>query len=211
MIELLSSERSYEVDGRKLARVTTILSDLRLIYRIDDEAAKARGTAVHLAIRYLLEERLDWKTVDSAILPYVQAAQKFCSDMDVHPIYIEQHMALPELGYAGTPDLICTFGRSSAKAVVDWSTGAIPVTKGLQMIAYGAARPIGAQPPKQPQPPIGRVAVELRDDGTYNTKIFDVKHWYADWRAWLGAISLWTWVQRVKARPQGGLNGNPST
>lgn len=206
MIKLLSDERSYDVDGRKLARVTTILSDLRLIYRIDDEAAKARGTAVHLAIRYFLEDRLDWKSVDPAILNYVQAAQKFCSEMDVHPIAIEEPVALPEMGYAGRPDLICTFGRSNAKAIVDWSSGGpVPVTKGLQLIAYGAARPVGEKAPNRPLPPIGRVGVQLREDGTYLASIFDVKNWYADWRAWLGAISLWTWVQRVKARPQGGV------
>jgi hypothetical protein len=205
VIELLSDERTYDVDGRKMPRVTTILGDLRLIYRVDDEAAKIRGTAVHKAIAFLLEERLDWKSVDPLILGFIKAAQKFCADMDVHPIAIEQHVAIPELGYAGTLDLLCTFGRSKAKAVVDWSTGAIPVTKGLQMIGYAAARPIGTKPPKQPLPPIGRVGVELREDGTYITKIFDVKYWYADWRAWLGAIALWQWVTRVKARPQGGV------
>lgn len=206
MIELLSDERSYEVDGRKMPRVTTILNDLRLIYRIDDEAAKARGTAVHKAISFLLEERLDWKSVDPLILGYIQAAQKFCSDMDVHPIAIEQHVALPELGYAGTLDLLCTFGRSNAKAIVDWSSGgSVPVTKGLQLIAYGAARPIGTKPPKQPLPPIGRVGVQLREDGTYITNVFDVKTWFQDWRAWLGAIALWQWVRRVNARPQGGV------
>ena len=188
-----------------MPRVTTILSDLRLIYRIDDEAAKARGTAVHLAIRYMLEDRLDWESLDPAIIGYVKAAQKFCADMEVHPLAIEQAVALPELGYAGTLDLLCTFGRSNAKAIVDWSTGSVPVTKGLQMVAYGAARPIGAKPPKQPLPPIGRVAVELRENGTYLTSIFDVRFWYQDWRAWLGAIALQQWVQRVKARPQGGL------
>lgn len=204
MIELLSSERSYDCDGVKLPRVSTILGDLKLIYRIDDEAAKARGTAVHRAIQFMLEDRLDWESVDPAILGYVKAAQKFCSDMDVHPIAIEQPVALPELGYAGTPDLVCTFGRSQAKTIVDWSTGQVPVTKGLQMIAYGAARPIGTKPPRTPQPPVGRVAVEIREDGTPHIQIFDAKYWYGDWRAWLGAISLWQWVTRVKARPQGG-------
>jgi hypothetical protein len=187
-IELTADGSHYKVGARTVPRVTTILNALRLQYTPDDPAALARGTAVHAAICFMLENRLDMKTVDDICLPYVIAAQRVIADLKIKPIAIEKPI-VSSLGYAGRPDLICTFGDSPERCAWDWKTGKVQAAGALQLVAYAGA---------SSSAPIGRIACELTREGTYNVIAFPAKDWYADWRCWLGCISVYQWISRRK-------------
>ena len=189
-LELTPDRTHYQVGARAVPRVSTIIRVLQLARYPDDPAALARGEAAHLCIRYMLENRLDPKTVDPIVKPYVDAAAKVISDLRIKPIAIERPVLSP-IGYAGTPDLLCTFGNSQERCVLDWKSGKIQAAGALQLVAYAAASSAA---------PIGRIGCELGDDGSYNLVVFRAKDWRADWRAWLGAVSLYQWVVRMKKR-----------
>lgn len=187
-VELTPDGQHYKVGKLQMPRVTSILRTLQLVRYPDDPAAMALGTASHLAIRYLLEQRLEWKSLDEQVRPRVEAARKFCKQLDVQPIDIERTVA-SNLGYAGTPDLICTFGRTPQRAVIDWKCGKPQHAAALQLVAYAGASATA---------PMGRMTVELKDDGDYSLIVWPAADWYTDWRAWLGALSLFSWVQKRK-------------
>lgn len=180
------------INGRlaDVPRVTHILKTLKLIWVPDDPAALALGSATHAAIHYLLEDRLDLKSVDDLVRPRLAAAQKFMQQMDVKPIAIERPIA-SNLGYAGTPDLICSFGgNGKERAVVDFKCStSVQAAAGLQLVAYAGG---------SSATPIGRFVCLLLPDGEYKLAVFPASAWYGDWRAWLGCLSLYAWVMRQK-------------
>ncbi len=195
--ELNPAGTAYLVGKREVPRVTAILRALRLEYMPDDPAALARGQAVHLCARYLLENRLDWKSVDDTVVPFVKAAQKAIAELKIKPLAIERTV-VSNLGYAGTPDLLCTFDKSPERAMLDWKSGKAQASAALQLVAYAGASSAA---------PIGRLVCELREDATYRIVAFPAANWFMDWRAWLGALSLYQWVRRQK---KGATHGTPS-
>ena len=138
-VELAPDGNHYLLGKKQMPRVTHVLRTLKLVYVPDDPAAQQLGQAVHLGIRYVLEGRLDRKSVDPLTMPRLEAAEKFVKDMGVTPLAIEKPVA-SDLGYAGTPDLVCTFGKGPERAVVDFkcSTSA-QAAAGLQLVAYAGA------------------------------------------------------------------------
>lgn len=189
-ISLTPDGAAYRAGKLTLPRVTTILKTLQLVRYPDDHAAMALGRATHLAVRYLLEERLDWKKLDEQVRPRVEAARKLIKQLDIRPIAIERPIA-SNLGYAGTPDLVCTFGKTPQRAVLDWKNGKPQAAAALQLIAYAGG---------SASSPIGRMTCELKADGDYNLVVWPAKEWYGDWRAWLGALSLYGWVEKRRAK-----------
>lgn len=189
-ISLTPDGDHYQAGKVIVPRVTHILKTLQLVRYPDDPAAMALGQAAHLAVRYLLEERLDWKTIDEQVRPRVEAARKLIRDLDIRPVAIEKTI-FSTLGYAGRPDLICTFGKSSARAVIDFKTGKPQAAAALQLIAYAGG---------SANQPIGRMTCELKADGDYNLVVWPAKEWYGDWRAWLGALSLYNWVEKRRRK-----------
>ena len=189
-LELNAEQSHYIVGKNQVPRVTHVLKTLNLVRYPDDPAAMALGSATHLGIRYLLENRLDWKTLDPLVLPRVQAAQKFCTDLDVHPIAIEKPVC-SNLGYAGRPDLVCSFGKTQERCIIDWKNGKPQAAAALQLVAYAGA---------STSAPIGRMTVELRDDATYNLVVWPASRWFADWKAWLAALTLYQWINQQRRK-----------
>lgn len=174
----------YSYDGVRVGGVSEILTALGIVdRRYFKEYALARGTAVHTACEYLLNKRLDWKTLDERIKPYVEAAAKFLADagadLEDNPL-IERPVWHPALRYAGMPDLVCkVFG---VRAVIDWKSGGTGAA-GLATAAYELAVRTNEKLTK----PLRRMVVQLKPDGTYKkTDLTDAN----DYPMWTAAASL---------------------
>lgn len=107
-------DHRYTLDGRELLYITQVLHATGIM-RLDPtipphrlEFARERGTAVHLAIRFASEGRLDASSVSALVEPYLFAFENFCAAhmADFTPLLVEEPMADAALGFAGTPDLI---------------------------------------------------------------------------------------------------------
>jgi len=97
----------YTWRGVILPSVTGILKDVGIIDTAwYNEAARLRGSYVHLACA--LEDRgnLDWSTLDPVLVPYVEAWVRFKRESGFVPEIIETPMLNESYLYAGTPDVI---------------------------------------------------------------------------------------------------------
>jgi hypothetical protein len=97
--------------------VTEILTSVGLIDTswFTPESA-ARGTQVHLACRYLAEDRLDWATLDPRIEPYVRSYEKFINLSSATVASVEQSGYCERRKYCGTWDVVFNY-------VADLKTG----------------------------------------------------------------------------------------
>jgi hypothetical protein len=126
----------------------------------------------------MIRERLDWSTVDDRIKGYLTAALKFLEKAGAKPaeLQLEKKLVHPGLFYAGRADVIgVMFGE---EAVVDWKSGALGHA-GIQLAAYEWAERYGSGNPK----PKARIAVQLREDGTYTMTRYTKADDYLDWQA----------------------------
>ena len=165
MITFDADAHAYQLDGRPVPHVTGILREVfgESYWKVDEWYLQ-RGTAVHHAVRLLMEGRLDWNSVDEVIEGRVKAAQKFTQDFSkmLEGAKVEVRVASKH-GFAGTADVI------AEKIIVDWKGSITPAAE-LQMAAYslGAEETLGVK--------IGKgIAVELRDDGTYRSKWYELR------------------------------------
>lgn len=158
--------------------VTEIVQALGIVEpRWFTDYARERGTAVHLAIQYLIEDRLDWSTLDPRIVGYVRAAERFMSDAGIRgPCMVEYLVHHPALRYAGRLDLFAqVFGQG---AVIDFKSGGLGCAN-IQTAAYEEALRIetGAVVPYR------RMAVQLRANGTYRKEDYRSAQDYTLWHA----------------------------
>ena len=65
-----------------------------------------RGKAIHLAIHYLINNKLDWGSVDERILPRIKAFQAFMKDFNFEIVESEKIMYSKKMMFAGTMDLL---------------------------------------------------------------------------------------------------------
>ncbi len=159
---------TYRHEGRVVPSVTRILRPLESFDMVPSEllerAAKF-GTAVHKAIHLSLLGRLDWDSVDPALFPYIQAAQKWLVDTGATVLASEQRVYHEGKRYAGTIDVVADIRARlhSHRNVIDWKTSLVaPPTVGPQTWAYQQALK-SMEGGKAPS----RVCVLLRGDGTY--------------------------------------------
>ena len=90
-------------------RVSTILKDMGLVKPYPEgvpavEWGRARGTAVHLAIRYLEEGCLDETTLHPDVAGPVRAYKAFKQDTGYQPKAFEEPVAHPGFRFRGTLD-----------------------------------------------------------------------------------------------------------
>lgn len=181
---------AYEYDGVRVPSVTQLLDGLHSFAGVPWdvlEAAKERGTNVHLATQYFDEGDLDEATVSAQVRPYLEGWKRFVLDCEPNWRAIEQPLYHPGLRYAGTPD---RFGEITLKGQridcqVDIKTAldAHPVWS-VQTMAYNHAAGC---------PNARRFTCQLRPDGTYR-----LLEW-ADVEAWpvfMSLLTLRTWKAR---------------
>lgn len=81
------------------------------------EIARDRGTAVHMACRYLAEGDLDWASLEPAIVPRVRRFARWMSEAAPRWLAWEEEVCHAELGYIGHLDARCTL--NGAEWVID--------------------------------------------------------------------------------------------
>jgi len=177
---------TYRLDGVPVPSVTQILHRAGLI---DDtwftRYSAERGSRVHLALRYLDEDRLRDETVSPYEQGFVDAYKRFLADTDFVPALIEKRVAHEVYRYAGTLDRTGSLGGpfGGAMCLIDIKTGHAQPWAALQTAAYAACLPKGAK--------YRRFALELRGDGTY--RLIEHRDWGRDFRVFLAALEIAAW------------------
>jgi len=183
--ELLTFDEAthaYAFNGVPVPSVTQILKAAALIN--DEwftEYARQRGKAVHFATQLDDEGDLDESSIAPEILPYVEAHRKFKADTGFVPEMIESRICLPQLGYAGMLDLYGKIGRQ--KTIIDYKTGEIYPWVRLQLAAYtqGLTNPAAIQ----------RMAVRLKNDGTYRIVSYPITDFARDLADFLACVRVY--------------------
>lgn len=170
----------YRWNGQRVGGVSEIISALGLVdRRWFTNYSRDRGTAVHLALEYLVRGVLDWRTVDPRIEGYVRAGEAFLAEacVEIGGDCLTEHLVYhPGLRYAGKLDLFAVvYGEP---AVVDYKSGGLGCA-GIQTAAYEGA----LRAERGDKKPYRRIAVQLRDDGTYRKHDYRSANDYAVWAA----------------------------
>lgn|SRR5574341_116369 len=160
----------YALGGRELPSVTSILRDAGLIDHsapwFTDEV-RNRGTYVHQAIALLVEQDLDWETLDPALVPYVQAFDRWRAEGNFVIEATEQRVCDEALGYAGTADLMAKRWSGATSAwlsyLVDVKCGTVPPSVGPQTAAYARCLDFWRF----------RASLNLRSDGAYRFELLE--------------------------------------
>lgn len=167
-LQFFEEGHRYVVAGEEIPSVTTVLSaqgigaDFTMVDEATLEFAKNRGVAVHAAVQFLLEDRLDWSTVDERIVPYLQAFERFRKATGFEPIEVEQPLFDPGLRIAGTPDMWGWMGNR--RVVVDLkATAALHPGNRIQVAGYQRMIHVARK-----QRIDGRYLLQLRKDGRPN-------------------------------------------
>jgi len=131
----------YRLNGIRVPSVTGVLKaagyiDLSGIPSAVLEAARARGTRVHAALHYLLEDDLDITTVDEADRGYLESAQRYLAQHVVKVLGAEMRLWSERYACAGTTDMVAVHG-DGYPSIDDFKTGEpSDVAADLQTAAY---------------------------------------------------------------------------
>lgn len=85
------------------------------------EYARDRGQDIHAAAQLLLENDLDWDSLEEDVLPYIVGLQNWVDKTGFVPDLIEQSFYCPEYDYAGTIDFTGWIGEEYW--LIDLKTG----------------------------------------------------------------------------------------
>jgi len=171
----------YSYAGQPVGGVTEIVQALGIVEpRWFSDYSRDRGTAVHAALEYLARGVLDWMSLDPRIEGYVRAGDQFMRDAGIEPgspVALVEHLVHhPTLRYAGRLDLYArAFGEM---AVIDFKSGGLGCAD-IQTAAYEEALRIELGAAR----PFRRMAVQLREDGTYKKTDFRSASDYTRWAA----------------------------
>ena len=178
--ELIFEEVShaYRLGGKVLPSVTQILDAVGLISDFaKSETAALRGSLVHRACHFLLLGNLDWSTVDSRILGYVLAYQKFLEENPVEPVEVEACHYHKDYLYAGTLDALVRH-KKLGLFLYDLKTGSPAKYHGLQTAAYaGFFHGL-----------IKRATLFLYDDENYNLRFHNDR---TDWPSFISCLNVY--------------------
>ena len=171
-IVFTSEPHSYTLRGKRYPSVTQVLTstlgdDFADVPPDRLEFCQGRGNAVHLAASLLVAGELDWSTVDPRIEGYVRAVEKFHAECKGRIVAFEKRLVSPNLGLAGTPDLIKFI--NNRRAVVDYKTSQ-QMKPRMRLQTEGYARLWNALYPSTPV--YDRYGLRLQPDGFYKL----VKH-----------------------------------
>lgn len=157
-------EHKYYFQGNLVPSVTQILSDVGLWpdYSQVDPFYADRGSKVHKAVELWEMHRLNMKTLDSRIEPYLNSYILWKEFVDYRPKELEKQRYNPTFNYAGTEDSNGEAGGNEnfkfcSDLLVDLKCGPFNIFFGFQMAAYALMHdnPYG----------IKRVSLHLQGDG----------------------------------------------
>ncbi|NIQ00988.1 MAG: hypothetical protein GWM98_11665 [Nitrospinaceae bacterium] len=155
-------EHRYELDGKYIPSVTTILDDVGLKtfpdFVQDREWYADRGTKVHKACHLFDIGKLVPESVDPAITGYLKAYELAKKEMGFTVVHSELRVFDEAFWVAGTLDKFVAF-RGGKTAIIDLKCGAKNRGDRYQTAGYGYA--FGGYFE------IDRLALYLRDDGSF--------------------------------------------
>lgn len=170
------SHESRADSGRP--HVTDIMRDAGLV-TIDwfTEEARDRGTAVHLATRYLDEGDLDRSSLDASVAPRLEQYERFLAEVKPTIVDIERTVEHDTLGYVGTLDRTLTI--AGRVGVLDIKGTLESPWHGVQLAAYAAC--VGG--------PLARWNLYLHDT---RYKLVERRE-RTDWEVFKAAITIASW------------------
>lgn len=188
-LELHAETHTYTRDGKVLPSVTEVLALITDFSKVNPavlEAAREFGEHVHQAINFYNRGALDQEALDPELLPYVLGWQKFLEESGAVVIASEQPVAHPTLGYAGTPDLVLSWGKRVVIPDIK-ATATVPATVGPQTAAYAQAyaATYSCRPPQ-------RYCIHL----TPNQYRSHVRVESSDWSIFLSCLNIFQWRKR---------------
>ena len=166
LIEFDPETHTYFIDGDAKLSTTQVLRDAGMIdttwFR---EWHRWRGSETHKAIAtWNKAGKIDKRTIDPKIRPYLDAALKWQADVKFMPMFVEYRMYDPIFDVCGTADLIGYFQGSNPVVDTfvdfktnDWKQGQL--TSKWQLASYGHAY--------NPKEVFRRIEVVLGPDGNY--------------------------------------------
>lgn len=158
-----------------------------------DQAADL-GTLVH---DYLDRGRRPDRLPERA---YFEQAERFIEEIGLTVEATEVSVCNPEIGYAGTLDVLATQGGD--RIIADWKTGkGLYESHALQLVALGEATHILSETGElAPFDPVDRgIAVRIGTDD-YEWRVINrgTAEWVAAWDAFRGLIPVWEWKREIK-------------
>jgi len=174
------STHTYRLKGRIIPGVTSVLQDNFGTRPYWSEWHANRGKAVHLSIHYMIQNRLDWNTVDERIKARIEAFQKCIKENNFQVEKSEIKLCSNRYRFAGTLDLILQGDiladiKSSIEPMVD-----------LQLAAYSLLWE------ENNKTKIKKAcAIELKENGNYKLKwVKDIKK---SQRIFLASLTVANW------------------
>lgn len=153
----------YRLRGRVLPSITQTLKATGWINEeYYDEQGRQRGIAVHAACQYLIEGDLDWLSLASEHVGYVNGFQRFLNETGFKALVVEEKLYSEVYWFAGRPDLFG--GLGAERAVIDIKTGGTGLWTALQ--TAGQAVLLRERLPVLE--PIARYALKLTQEGNYS-------------------------------------------
>lgn len=202
MIHFDEASHTYWHNNVQVPGVTSILSPLKDYSMVDKDvlaAASERGKYVHLCTELYDRDELDLESPDLLHRGYVEAWVKFRRETGFIPTVIEQKVFHPTHFYAGTLDREGYFSFGPEKDdlfTLDIKTvsGKLTNEVGIQLIAYQEARRIELTKANAPTP-TKRIAIQLREDGTYRRYNYESKN---DFAVFLSLLTVQRWKEAQK-------------
>ena len=175
-------KHQYQYAGVTVPGVTQVLAPLANFAMVHPDvlaAAQQFGTAAHLACELDDIGKLDERSLDPSLAPYLAAWRKFSADYQAVWQGIELRVFNRQFGYAGTLDRVGTVKGQQAIVDIKSGTSLLP-TVGPQLAAYAHAfDPVLARS-------VLRYAVRLHPDG------YEVKQYTdpTDWPVFASLLTL---------------------
>lgn len=181
-LSFFEQDHRYELDGKPVPSVTTVLSFGRNLDHIPAWTAH-RGTALHLASEYYDANDLDMESVDDLVRPHLDAYIEWHRRTEPTFIMTEEKVwgELDGMLFCGTIDRVMLHRRGH-HLVIDLKSGAPRSEHGLQLAAYRHAymQRTGAKD-------VGCMGLYCTKDGKWQEKDYNGAHLLEGFRAKLAA------------------------
>ena len=196
VLSLDEATHTYRLDGRPLISVTQALNEggfgswQKWCEPAALEYASALGRAVHDAIHFYEEGSLDIDSIDPAVMPRLQAYEKFLLETGAVAIATEQRVHNTLYGYAGTDDWNGLF--DDEKAIIDYKSGVVHPSVGLQLAGYCGCFPAPST--------FRRFSLQLRSDATYRLHEYPRSEFREEFGVFCGQVAAANWKRRKGIR-----------
>lgn len=193
--------RKFLAGEKERVNALSVTEVLRAVGAIDaqfcSEEARARGAAVHEAIRLHFKGTLDESSLHEKVRPFYEAFLKMKARLadffpellhgDEFDCRVEEALYLPDLGLVGRADLRIVrrdpFPRQLA--LLDWKSGKLQWWAGLQLAGYDILQQ-GGRPPRS-EAAMSRYGVELDPESPLGGRIVPFKD-FSDYDDFLAAL-----------------------